>query len=158
VFIDSDVVEVLQAKFETVLPHLDERQQRLLMAAEARSLGHGGIAAVARATGASRSRIPQGVDELEAGEAPSQRVRRPGADRKRLSVTDPDLVDALSGLVEPTRRGDPESPLCWTTLSTRNLADELSTAGHPVSPDTVARLLREQGFSLQANCGFHMSP
>jgi hypothetical protein len=66
-------------------------------------------------------------------------------------VTDPGLADALSGLVEPTRRGDPESALCWTTLSTRNLADELSAAGHPVSADTVARLLREQGFSLQAN-------
>ncbi len=145
------MVESLRAKFEAVLPHLDERQQRLVMAGEARSLGHGGIAAVASATGASRSRISQGVAELEAGEAPLRRVRRRGGGRKPVTETDPTLLAALLALVEPTRRGDPESPLCWTTLSTRKLAAELSAAGHRVGPDTVARLLREQGFSLQAN-------
>src|SRR5690242_2988407 len=121
------------------------------MAAEARSLGHGGIAAVACATGASRSRISQGVAELEAGEGALGRVRRRGGGRKALSAIDPGLVGALLGLVEPTRRGDPESPLCWTTCSTRKLAAELTAAGHRVGPDTVARLLHEQGFSLQAN-------
>ena len=141
----------LRAKFEAVLPHLDERQQRLVMAGEARSLGHGGIAAVAQATGASRSRISQGVAELEAGQAPLGRVRRQGGGRKAVTETDPGLVAALLALVEPTRRGDPESPLCWTTLSTRKLAAELTAAGHTVGPDTVARLLHEQGFSLQAN-------
>ena len=149
--VDADVVESLRAKFEAVLPHLDERQQRLMMAAEARSLGHGGIAAVARATGASRSRISQGVAEMETGDEPLGRVRRVGGGRKALSVTDPGLVAALLALVEPTRRGDPESPLCWTTLSTRNLAAELTAAGHRVGSDTVAKLLGEQGFSLQAN-------
>ena len=133
------------------MPHLDERQQRLVLAADARSLGHGGIAAVARASGASRSRISQGVAELEAGVAPLGRVRRGGGGRKPVTATDPALVAALLALVEPTRRGDPESPLCWTTLSTRKLAAELTAAGHRVGPDTVARLLREQGFSLQAN-------
>ncbi len=149
--ISVDVVQALRAKFEAVLPHLDERQQRLVMAGEARSLGHGGIAAVAVATGASRSRISLGVTELEAGEAPLGRARRAGGGRKSLTQTDRGLVDALLALVEPTRRGDPESPLCWTTSSTRKLADELTAAGHKVGPDTVARLLREQGFSLQAN-------
>ena len=144
-------MESLRAKFEAVLPHLDERQQRLVMAGEARWLGHGGIAAVASATGASRSRISQGVAELEAGEAPLGRVRRRGGGRKALIATDPALIAALLALVEPTRRGDPESSLCWTTLSTRKLAAELSAAGHQVGADTVARLLREQGFSLQGN-------
>jgi hypothetical protein len=151
VAVDADVVALLRAKFEAVLPHLDERQQRLVMAADARSLGHGGIAAVASATGASRSRISQGVAELEAGEALLGRVRRAGGGRKSLTATDPALLAALLALVEPTRRGDPESPLCWTTLSTRKLAAELTAAGHKVGPDTVARLLRESGFSLQAN-------
>jgi hypothetical protein len=141
----------LRAKFEAVLPHLDERAARLVLAGEARSLGHGGIAAVARASGSSRSRIGQGVAELESGIAPSGRVRRPGGGRKPAAVTDPGLVATLLALVEPTRRGDPESALCWTTLSTRKLAAELTAAGHPVSHETVARLLRAQGFSLQAN-------
>jgi len=151
VAIGVDVVQALRAKFEAVLPHLDERQQRLVMAGEARSLGHGGIAAVAVATGASRSRIALGVTELEAGAPPLGRARRAGGGRKSLTQTDPGLIDALLALVEPTRRGDPESPLCWTTASTRKLADELTAAGHKVGSDTVARLLREQGFSLQAN-------
>jgi hypothetical protein len=149
--IEADVVASLRAKFEAVLPHLDERQQRLVMAGEARSLGHGGIAAVARASGASRSRISHGVDELEAGEAQLGRVRREGGGRKPVTATDPDLVAALLALVEPARRGDPESSLCWTTLSTRKLAAELTATGHQVGADTVAGLLRELGFSLQAN-------
>jgi len=107
VAVDTDVVESLRAKFEAVLPQLDERQQRLVLAAEARALGHGGIAAVARASGASRSRISQGSAELETGDEPLGRVRRRGGGRKALSVTDPGLVAALLALVEPTRRGRP---------------------------------------------------
>ena len=149
--VDADVEARLRAKFEAVLPHLDERAARLVLAGEARSLGHGGIAAVARASGSSRSRVGQGVAELESGIAPSGRVRRPGGGRKPAAVTDPGLVSALLALVEPTRRGDPESALCWTTLSVRKLAAELTAAGHPVSHETVAQLLRAQGFSLQAN-------
>ena len=149
--IGADVETSLRAKFEAVLPHLDERGQRLVLAAEARSLGHGGIAAVARASGASRSRVQQGVAELESGAAPLDRVRRPGGGRKAAALADPGLVPALLGLVEPTRRGDPESALCWTTLSVRKLAAELTGLGHRVSQETVAKLLREQGFSLQGN-------
>jgi hypothetical protein len=149
--IGADVVESLRAKFEAVLPHLDERSARLVLAGDARSLGHGGIAAVARASGASRSRIQQGVAELESGEPPLGRVRRPGGGRKPAAVTDRGLVPALLRLVEPTRRGDPSSALCWTTLSTQRLADELTAAGHRVSADTVGRLLKENGFGLQAN-------
>lgn len=149
--VGADVEASLRAKFEAVLPHLDERGQRLVLAAEARSLGHGGIAAVARASGASRSRVQQGVAELESGAAPLDRVRRPGGGRKPAAVADPGLVPALLGLVEPTRRGDPESALCWTTLSVRKLAAELTGLGHRVSQETVAKLLREQGFSLQGN-------
>ena len=115
--VDTDVVESLRAKFEAVLPHLDERQQRLVLAAEARALGHGGIAAVAQASGASRSRISQGVAELEAGEAPLGRVRREGGGRKPLTATDPALLAALLALVEPTRRGDPCSRSSRATVS-----------------------------------------
>lgn len=149
--IASETVATLRAKFEALLPHLDERAQRLTLAAEARSLGHGGIAAVARASGASRSRVQQGVAELEGGAVPTGRVRRPGAGRKPVTQTDPGVVGALLGLVEPTRRGDPESALCWTTLSLQRLVAELAALGHRVSTWTVANLLRAQGFSLQAN-------
>lgn len=146
-----DVVESLTAKFQALLPHLDERQQRLYLASEARSLGHGGIAAVARAAGVSRQTVTDGVDELESGTAPLGRARRPGGGRKRLTHTDPGLRPTLLTLVEPDMRGDPMSPLRWTMLSTRHLARELTDRGHRVSADTVADLLRAEGFSLQSN-------
>ncbi len=144
---------VLAAKFEAILPHLDERQRRLVLAAEARSLGYGGISLVARASGISRVTITAGVGELEAGDEPTPgRVRRSGAGRKPLTETDLGLLEALDALVEPETRGDPMSRLRWTTRSTRNLADELSDAGHPVSHHSVGRLLSEQlGYSLQGN-------
>src|SRR5664280_7519 len=149
--IAAEVGSVLKAKFEAVLPHLDERAARLVLAAEARALGHGGIAAVARASGASRSRIQDGVNELESGAAPVARVRRAGGGRKRAEQADPGLLPALLALVEPTRRGDPCSALSWTTPSVRHLAAELTAAGHPVTGETVGKLLRANGFSLQAN-------
>jgi transposase len=133
------------------LPHLDERQRRLLLGAEARVLGHGGIRIVARAAGVREATVSAGVGELEAGTAPLGRVRRPGGGRKRRTETDPGLLAALLGLVEPEERGDPMGPLRWTTKSLRTLAGELAARGHPVGPDTVARVLHEQGFSLQAN-------
>lgn len=149
--ISAETVEALRAKFDTILPHLDDRATRLLLGAEARSLGHGGITAVGRASGVALSRIQRGVNELEAGTAPLEGVRKPGAGRKTLVEKDPGLVPALLALVEPTRRGDPESPLSWTTLSTPKLAAELTAKGHRVGAETVAKLLKANGFSLQAN-------
>ena len=146
-----DVVEGLAAKFAALLPHLDERQRRLALGAEARSLGHGGIKAVAEAAGVSAVTVSAGVAELESGGEPLRRARAPGGGRKSVSETDPGVVEALLGLVEPGSRGDPESPLRWTTLSLRNLAAALGRAGHKVSAPTVARLLRVEHFSLLGN-------
>jgi len=143
--------EELAAEFAALFPHLDERQRRLAMGARARSLGHGGITVVARAAGVNSVTVSKGVAELEAGGEPLGRARRPGGGRKRTAENDPGVVDALLGLVEPDQRGDPESPLRWTTKATRKLAAELTAAGHKASAWTVANLLREQGFSLQAN-------
>lgn len=119
--IAADVEWVLRAKFEAVLPHLDERAVRLVLGGEARALGHGGVAAVARASGASRSRIQDGVNELDSGAPPLGRTRRVGGGRKRAEEADLGLLPALLALVEPTRRGDPCSALSWTTLSVRHL-------------------------------------
>ena len=146
-----EVEESLAAKFPVLLPHLDERQRRLYLGSEARSLGHGGVEAVARAAGVSRQMVAAGAAELEAGGEPLARARRPGGGRKKLADTDPGLRPALLALVDPASRGDPESPLRWTTLSTRNLAAELTRQGHRAGPDTVAGLLKEEGFSLQGN-------
>ncbi|MGW6674457.1 ISAzo13 family transposase, partial [Streptomyces vinaceus] len=141
----------LAAKFEVLFPHLDERQRRLMAGAEARSLGHGGIRVVARAAGMREGTVSRGVDEWDSAVEPAGRVRRPGGGRKKLSGLDPELVLALLALVEPDMRGDPMSPLRWTTKPTRNLSRELTAAGHRCSAGTVAGLLHAQGFSLQGN-------
>jgi transposase len=141
----------LAAKFEAIFPHLDERQRRLLIGAEARSIGHGGIRLVARASGVREATVSLGVRELDSGEAPLGRARRQGGGRKRVVDLNPALRSALLALVEPDLRGDPMSPLRWTTKSTRNLAGELTRQGHRISADTVGDLLREEGFSLQGN-------
>jgi transposase len=143
--------QALAVKFGFVLPHLDERQRRLLLGAEARMLGHGGIRLVARVAGVDVEMVSRGVGEVDAGVLPTGRVRERGAGRKRLADADPGLRPALLALVEPGQRGDPVSPLRWTTKSTRNLAAQLSAAGHRVSADVVADLLHEEGFSLQGN-------
>ncbi len=139
--------EGLAGKLGAVLPHLDERQRRLLLGAEARVLGHGGIRRVARAAGMAEGTVSRGVAELEAGDAPLGRARREGGGRRRLVELDAGLLPALLALVEPDVRGDPMSPLRWTTKSTRNLADELCRQGWQISADTVAVLLRAEGFS-----------
>lgn len=142
---------VLAAKFQVLLPHLDERQRRLAIGAEALSLGHGGIRLVTAAAGVREGTVSRGSAELSSGQALLGRVRRPGGCRKKAVDLDPGLRPALLALVEPDERGDPMSPLRWTTKSTRKLAAELTRQGHRVSADTVAGLLREEGFSLQAN-------
>ncbi|MEU0837241.1 ISAzo13 family transposase [Streptomyces sp. NPDC005969] len=142
---------VLAAKFRAILPHLDERQRRLLIGAEAQSLGHGGIRAVARAAGVREATVSVGMRELDSKEAPLGRIRRPGGGRKRVVDLNPAVREALLMLVEPDVRGDPMSPLRWTTKFTRKLAEQLTRQGHKISADTVGDLLREEGFSLQSN-------
>jgi transposase len=141
----------LAEKYESIAPLLDERQRRLWLGIEARALGRGGVSAVARATGASRTTVTAAVAELAGGgEDSAGRVRRAGAGRPPVSERDPGVVAALERLVDPATRGDPESPLRWTSKSTRTLADELGAQGHSVAPRTVAKLLHESGYSLQA--------
>jgi len=141
--------EALAQMFAMLTPHLDERRKRLLAGAQAQALGRGGIAAVARASGMSRSTVQSGVREVDEGAEPSGRVRRPGAGRPRLIDKDPDLLLELDDLVSPEARGDPMSPLLWTAKSTYQLADALAGKGFTVSPNTVGDLLANMGYSLQ---------
>jgi transposase len=151
--ITEAMLSQLDCRFSVLLPHLNERQRRLAVAAEARLLGHGGVRAAAQAAGMSETTVRRGVAELEsgAGPLPDGRTRTPGGGRRPAEMVAPGLVDALMALVEPDERGDPESPLRWTTKSLRHLAEELGRQGHPVSAPTVGRLLKQAGFSLQGN-------
>lgn len=148
-------VENVRRLFELLRPTMDERTERLLAAAVAESLGRGGAALVTEATGIRGKRIWLGKQELReaTGQKPGRerRVRRKGAGRKPLVETDATLLRDLESLVEPTTRGDPESPLRWTTKSLRRLSEELSRMGHQVSPTKVGELLHGLGYSLQAN-------
>src|SRR6201993_388795 len=143
-------IEPIRERFSAVAPFLDERGRRLVAAAEAFAAGYGGIAAVATATGVAPSTIGRGLKEL-AQEEPSKRIRRPGAGRKPTISKDPTLLSDLEALVEPTTRGDPQSPLRWTCKSVRRLAQALKAQGHEVSRTLVGHLLNEAGYSLQGN-------
>jgi hypothetical protein len=149
---DEVVLAAMGPQLELLLPELDEKARRLAMGAVARAAGDGGIGAVARLTGASWQTVAAGAAELESGQvAPAGRVRRPGGGRKRLAESDPGLVPALLGLAGDSTRGDPESPLTWTTKSVERLAGELAALGHRCGKSTVHRLLAGQGFSMQSN-------
>ncbi|HEX3872442.1 MAG TPA: ISAzo13 family transposase [Pirellulales bacterium] len=153
---DAAAIQRIRRQFQTLKVVLDERSRRQWAATEAKELGYGGVSAVARATGFARDTIQLGLRELEyrqqhPDEPTPERLRRLGGGRKQLAESDPSLVSALEALVEPRTRGDPESPLRWTCKSTRRLADELSRRGHAVGYRTVAWLLHEAGYSLQAN-------
>jgi hypothetical protein len=141
----------MAARLENLLPRLNERDRRLALATEARSWGYGGIVAVHRATGVSKTTIRRGLADLDedAGGQDRNRVRAPGGGRKKAETTDPELLGTLDSLIEPETRGDPESPLRWTTKSTRHLAGELTAMGHAVSHSVTAAILRSIGFSLQ---------
>jgi transposase len=129
---------------------LDERARRLWAATESRALGYGGDSAVSAATGLSRAVIRAGRAELEQGIEPSRRIRRPGAGRPRKTAVLPGVIDALEKLIDPVTRGDPESPLRWTTKSCEKLAAALTSQGFPTSSSTVWRLLRELGYRVQS--------
>ena len=142
----------LKAKYRSLSPELNERARRIWAATEARDIGRGGIALVARATKISYSTIVRGLQELKSGAGVSSgRVRRPGGGRKSSVDKDPGLLSDLDSLVEPTAAGDPESPLRWTSKSVRVLADHLKAGGHEVSHQLVSELLAQAGYSLQAN-------
>ncbi len=144
--------EAIGERYRALAGELDERRRRLWAAAEARSHGRGGLAAVVRATGMAENTVRAGMRELEAGHTLEPgRVRRRGGGRKPLAEIDPTLVGDLERLVDPDSRGDPEQPLRWTAKSVRKLAEALRGLGHEVSHETVARLLRSLGYSLQAN-------
>ncbi len=142
-------------RFNLIAWSLDERLRRIICAAEAKVLGYGGVTTVSQATGVSRRAIHAGLKELAERppeeESSDRRIRRPGGGRKRVTDLDPTLMSALESLVEPVTRGDPESPLRWTTKSLRRLADELKAMGHAVSHASVGTLLGELGYSLQSN-------
>ena len=149
---NAELLRLMGPELELLLPVLDEKSRRLTLGAVARAAGDGGITAVARMCGASWQTVSDGAAELASGQvAPPGRVRRAGAGRKKLAGTDPGLVPALLALVQDSSRGDPESPLLWTTRSVKHLSGELRAQGHACSPQTAWRLLREQGFSTQAN-------
>lgn len=141
------VLQDIQEKLRRLWPHLNERGRRMLAAAEAMEIGHGGVTVVSRACGLSRVSITKGIRELAEGPLREGRVRRPGGGRKKLVVRDPKLPSLLESLVEPLARGDPESSLRWTCKSTRTLARELSRRKRPISHEKVAQLLRELDYS-----------
>ncbi len=142
----------LTAKFQSVWPLLDERTRRLMAASEAMALGYGGVSLVHRACGLSRLAIANGIRDIEGGTASlAGRIRRPGAGRKAITVSDPRLVDTLEAMIDHQTRGDPESPLRWICKSTRTIANELRRRHHPVSHVKVAQLLHGLDYSLQSN-------
>jgi len=139
-------------KYNTMSPLLDERARRLWAASEARQLGYGGVSTVHRATGIARTVIHAGLEEIDQpGEVSTDKIRRPGAGRKKTVHHDPDFPRKLEALVEPLTRGDPESPLRWTCKSTRALVRELERQGTRTNHQTVAHQLHDLGYSLQAN-------
>lgn len=145
-------VAAIREKYLALRDALDERARRLWAATEARAAGRGGFTAVLQATGMSSRTLARGMRELDSGEKlPPTRVRRPGGGRKAAKILDPSLVVALEELVEPVTRGDPESPLRWTSKSLRRLSEELRAQGYQASHTLVGQLLREAGYSLQAN-------
>jgi transposase len=147
----DDDFQAMRARLADLLPRLNERDRRMAMGVEAKSWGWGGISAVHRATGASRSTIRRGIKDIakDSTERSDRRVRAPGGGRKKAEVADPELLGALDSLIEPGTRGDPESPLRWTTKSTREIAGELTKMGHPVSHTAVVDVLHSQQYSLQ---------
>ena len=156
---DAEIIAAVRNKYQALRPVLDEKVRRRWAACEAMAIGWGGITAVAEATGLSRPTIRAGLAEVRGGasdaeedpDAERQRLRQVGGGRRRVTESDPGLLKALQALLEVSTRGDPQSPLLWTSKSTRHLAEALAQQGHQVSHHTVARLLEDLHYSLQAN-------
>jgi len=146
-----EAVDELRHKWQLFMPHLNERQRRLLAAAEARVLGYGGVSLVARASGLSRPTIYRGMRELDEPGLPVGRSRVDGGGRQRTDRKTPSIVEALERLIDPVTRGDPTSPLRWTCKSTRHLAQALGDIGYTISAPTVGEILHQLGYSLQGN-------
>ncbi len=155
--LSKEIEEAIQRKYEQLAPYLNESSLRMWAASEALSWGHGGITSVSRATGLSRTTVHAGIAQLKQTQviasSPANHggIRRSGGGRKRLSETDPTLLKDLKSLVDPATRGEPKSPLCWTSKSTPKLAKELQAMGHQVSQRTVCSLLWDLRYSLQSN-------
>lgn len=147
---ESEKEKILRLKLAEVFPLLNERQRRIMAAAEARSVGRGGVVMIARITGMSRQTIYRGLSEL-GDVAEPERTRKSGGGRRKLTETTPDLTRVIESIVDETTRGDPESPLRWTCKSVRNIAEDLARSGYEVSHQTVATILHELDYSLQAN-------
>jgi hypothetical protein len=143
----------IRARYDALSPNLDEKGLRLFAASEALAAGHGGIVAVSEATGIARSTIGRGLKELKVQEQapPRDRVRRTGGGRKAAVVKQPGLVETLTKIIQSAIRGDPEAKLLWVSKSLRHLSDALKQEGYTVSHPVIRRLLRDMGFSMQAN-------
>ncbi len=149
--INTDAIKFFKKKFSFVRDHLNERTLRIWSATEAKMFGHGGVTALSKVTGLSRATIHRGLKDLKSKKIPIENIRKPGAGRKKLIVTDENILGDLEALLEPATRGDPESILLWTCKSTRQLAKELNKNGHRISDRKICDLLSDLGYSLQAN-------
>jgi len=145
--------QAIQEKYRRLSPFLNERTKRLWSAAEAKALSYGGIQFLSQTTGQSRTTITRGIKELKTGEllASPNRIRKEGGGRKGALEKSPEIEKALLRLIEPTVRGEPESPLLWTTKSLRKLASALNKQNYSISHTLVGQILKDNGFSLQAN-------
>ena len=141
----------LKKKLSILLPALNEKQRRLLVGAEALSIGYGGIKVLSEITGMNPRTIRRGIQEIRVGDTDVERVRSPGGGRKKLGLEAPELYDLIEQLVEPDTRGDPEAPLRWTCKSVRNFVDLLQAHGYHIGRQSVANILHEMEFSLQGN-------
>lgn len=149
--ISKEEISVIQSKYHAIKDCLSEKGKRLWAAVEVKAYGRGGVMLVCRATGLSTATVCKGVKELKAGKAPDGRIRQQGGGRKSIKVKHPGLLSELDTLVDPYTKGDPESPLRWTSKSTRKLAQVLCEKGYLISHNTVGLLLHDLGYSLQAN-------
>src|SRR5208282_207041 len=148
----TDSADLIRQRFDALKPVLDEQARRRFAAAEARVLGHGGVTLVSKVTGIARSTINRGIAEIEESRSAGEgRVRRPGGGRRAKTEEDPTLLDDLQTLLEASTRGDPMSPLLWTSKSLDKLCVALKDMHHDVCPNVVAKLLRKLGYSLQSN-------